>query len=473
MSRTFARSSIDTFAFQVGTAVTELLGLLFVTHHVTPSTLGTYVKFVAIGIFTSSLIDFGMRYAAIKRISEGTDPGAYLSASVVWRLALFVVLSVVFLLNAGRIDAYVGASLTHLLVAALLVNLLAESVVVGLMGESRVAAATGLVFGTSVSKIGVWLLALPAGYGVTGLVGGYVVGHALATVVGIVLVGTSLQRPAVAHFRSLFRFSRYSWLSSFEGATWMWMDTLVLGIFVQAAFVGIYEISWKISGVFFFAASAISGVLFPRISDAASGGDLDRALDLLHESLRYTGFIAIPGVVGGLVVGTPVLRAYGPEYVAGYFALIALIAARVAHSYEILFTKSMNGLDRPDLAFRVNFAFVVTNLVGNVLFISAFGWEGAAVATALSMLVKLGLSYSMLNRVVDVTVPWKAIGVQTAAALSMGVVLVPLRLLFRPLSVTELIGVIGVGMIAYLTVVVVLGAELRRDITSAVSALMS
>ena len=471
MGGELVKSSVGTFLFQVGIAVVELFGLLYATDFVTPTTIGVYVKFVAVVLFTSLLVDLGMRHAAIKRISEGRDEGEYFVASVLWRAVTYSVVLVAFLPNRSRIDGYVGASVTGLLLLALLCHALRESVTAGLMGESRVAIATGLVFGTHVTKLATWGVALPDGWGLYGLIAGRIVGYAVAAAAGAILIRATFRRPTLEHFRELFRFSRYSWLSSFEVATWMWIDVLVLGAFVTTSLVGVYEISWKISGVFYFAAAAIGGVLFPRVSDAVNDGELSRAETLLQKSLRYTGFIAIPGLVGAAALASPVLRAYGPAYAAGHVILVILVGARLIHSYEVVFAKMLNGLDRPDLAFRINVAFIGFNVLGNILLVWLVGWVGAAIATCFSVLVKLVLSYSVLSDIVDVSVPWKPIGVQASSALVMGVVVVSLRESLEPLSIVRLAFVVLVGGSVYVLTIAAISGDFRSDVVNTVSAM--
>jgi O-antigen/teichoic acid export membrane protein len=73
-----------------------------------------------------------------------------------------------------------------------------------------------------------------------------------------------------------------------------------------------------------------------------------------------------------------------------------LIVARTLAAFGSQFLSAINAIDRPDVAFRINLVFVVSNVVLNVVLISQFGWYGAAFATALSATISLTLGYLAL-----------------------------------------------------------------------------
>jgi O-antigen/teichoic acid export membrane protein len=99
-----------------------------------------------------------------------------------------------------------------------------------------------------------------------------------------------------------------------------------------------------------------------------------------------------------------------------------LILSVVFFGYQQQLLNSIEAIDRPDLAFRINVVFVCLNVVANVLLIYSIGWVGAAIASALSTAVGLVLSFRMLRRQIDVTVPYAELSKQAAAALVMGAV---------------------------------------------------
>lgn len=415
------RSSLGTFLTRIATAVVVFGGVFYLASAAGASVLGVYSLFMALVRVVDLVTDAGFSTAAKKRISEGDERDEFFTAALLVRLVVFAVVALVLVAFDEQVAAYVGyeMALPFLLVAAL-AYLLQRMFDAGLTGEKRVARAGLLQFVTNAGKLLAWVVLLTLGYGLFGVLLGVWVGLALTVVAGVLLLSLRLRRPSRRHFESLFGFAKYSWMGVAQEASWLWTDTLVLGVFVAPTFVGIYELSWQITGVLFFVASAISTVLFATGSELAARGERDAVRGLLERSLGYVGIMAIPGFVGGVVFAESILAAFGEEYRAGALALVVLILARVFHSYEVVFGRVIEALDRPDLTFRTNALFITLNVSLNVLAISTVGWVGAAFATTTAMVVRTGLSYYYIRSILAFSVPAREIGLEVLAALLMG-----------------------------------------------------
>jgi O-antigen/teichoic acid export membrane protein len=274
--------------------------------------------------------------------------------------------------------------------------------------------------------------------------------------------------PERRHFESLFRFGRYSWLGALRERAWVWLDTLVLGLFVSAEHVGVYELGWRLSAAFFLVSSALSSTLFANVDRLLREQGSDAVSRTVEESLVYTGVVAIPGLVGALVVAEPLLATFGPAYAEGGLVLVVLILARLAHSYEVVFAKVINALDRPDLTFRADVTFVALNIVGNVVAIAAFGWVGAAVASAVSMGVRTVLSYSYLRSLVVLSVPVREVALEALAAVLMGATLLSL-VHGDTLGGLELAVTIAGGGVLYAGLLLAFVGRIRTQVRSAVA----
>ncbi|MFC6962877.1 polysaccharide biosynthesis C-terminal domain-containing protein [Halocatena marina] len=307
-----------------------------------------------------------------------------------------------------------------------------------------------------------WIVLVSLDYGLVGVLSGYVIGQLLAIGVGVVLNTLRLTRPTKRHFRSLFQFAKYGWVGAVTTQSWVWTDTLILGLFVVPAFIGVYELSWQITGVLFLLASAIGSTLFANVSELSAQDETEQITDLLERSLVYTGIMAIPGLVGGIIFAESLLAIFGEEYRIGATVVAVLILARVFHSYEIVFGKVINALDRPDLMFRSNVVFILLNIVLNVLAIATVGWIGAALATSGAMILKTGLTYRYIRSILSFTVPVTEILLEVISALIMGLCLwflIPVSLASLPLL--EIALLIGLGGAIYAVSLLVLVERIR------------
>ncbi|MFB6183520.1 MAG: lipopolysaccharide biosynthesis protein [Haloarculaceae archaeon] len=471
MSR-LLKSFAGSFVARSGLSLVEFLGVLYVATAAGPSVLGTYVLFRVVFVVVSMVLDFGTREATIKRIAEGDDRGAYLSASLFTKAGLLVPVAVAVVTFRGPLAGYVGSPLVvpFVLVLAVL-EVVVETIYAGLHGQQRVGRAELSLFVRVAGKVAVWLVVLPLGYGLYGLLVGVVVGRVLQLLVGVRLLSIRPRIPDRRHFRRLFRFGRYSWLGTVRERAWIWTDTLFLGLFVTSEVVGVYELGWQLSAAFFLVASAISSTLFANVDRLLDREGSDAVRRVVEVSLVYTGVAAIPGVAGALVVGRSLLSAVGPEYAVGYVALVVLVVARLAHCYEVVFEKVVNALDRPDLIFRVDLAFVGLNVVGNLLAIAAVGWVGAAVATTVAMVVRTVMAYRYLDALVDVPIPGREIAMEVLAAAVMAVVLFGLTR-GRSLTPVETVAVVGGGGLVYVATLLALDGRIRLRVRTLVGGLV-
>jgi O-antigen/teichoic acid export membrane protein len=148
----------------------------------------------------------------------------------------------------------------------------------------------------------------------------------------------------------------------------------------------------------------------------------DAVSGLVEKSLTYGGLFLIPGLFGGALLGEQILRLYGPEFSQGATILVVLVIAQLIQGYQKQLTNTLNGIDRPEMAFRVNGIFVVANLLLNVVLIYLYGWVGAALATAISGGISTVVSYAYVNSIIDFSFPGMEILYQIVASIVMACV---------------------------------------------------
>jgi O-antigen/teichoic acid export membrane protein len=255
------------------------------------------------------------------------------------------------------------------------------------------------------------------------------IGHILGSTVAILLGGYYLHQylpsigiPERRHFSSLFDFAKFSWLGNLQSRMFNYTDVLVLGFFVSSNLIGVYSAAWNIGQFLILFSSALRSTLFPEMSNISAQKDPRAVSRIVKQSLTFSGLILIPGLFGGILLGERILQIYGPKFSQGAEILIILIVANLFMGYQQQLLNTLNAINRPDLAFRVNVVFVASNIALNIVLIYFYGWLGAAVATATSVVISLVLAYRQVDTVIDFEVPVSEISRQWAAAAVMTVV---------------------------------------------------
>ena len=166
------------------------------------------------------------------------------------------------------------------------------------------------------------------------------------------------------------------------------MDLIILGWFVSASEIGIYSVVVQTALVVAFGLKTANMVVAPYFARLYAQGDIIALQSLVTLSARVILVITIPVVLiiafaGELILGL----AFGSDYKAGATSLAILAVGQLVNAMmgSVGFLLNMTGHER-DLAIGVGIA-ALCNIVLNLMLVPNFGLEGAASATACSMIL--------------------------------------------------------------------------------------
>lgn len=161
-------------------------------------------------------------------------------------------------------------------------------------------------------------------------------------------------------------------------------DLLMLGLLASAHDVGVYRVATRGSQIMLFMLIAANVAAAPVFASLA--GDRPRLQAAVTLTARIVLLFSLPMALLLVLFGEPLLRlVFGGAY-AGAAAALAILAvgqlvnAATGSAAELLM---MTGNERANA--KVAALGVVANVGGNAVLIPAYGMEGAAVATAVSV----------------------------------------------------------------------------------------
>ena len=382
--------------------------------------LGYYALVLALVAWLGLVGRAGITQAVVKRVSEGKDPARYVTAGSLMIGGIFCVIAVCVLVFRDLVNGYVGAPVAEFVVLLLCVELYRTFSFAALRGNHLVHVYAPLTTLDSGMRSIAQISLVVVGWGLIGMLVGYAISGLIVGVLALWVLKFRPRLPEKHHFRRLLDFAKFSWLGNLRVRTFNSLDVLVLGVFVSAGLVGVYAVAWSIGKFLDIFGSGIQTSLFPELSKLAKEGDQTAVAKLVEDALTYAGLVLVPGLVGAATVGDRLLLLYGDGFVVGETVLVILIAALLVYTYTKQLISTLDAMDRPDLAFRANGAFILANVVGNVVLVALYGWIGAAVATGLSAGVGLVLAYRYLQQLVSFSIPVGEIGRQWIAAGFMG-----------------------------------------------------
>lgn len=425
------------FGSQVILSISGFIATFLIAYLLGSEGLGTYSVAMGIGFFWLAAPSQGVANSIEKRMSEGVEAQKYLGAGLVLNAALCLCVGALVPISASLVsntfvaDTEFGRILTQYnteITLLFVVGTAYKTIIGALTGQKLVAMSGNVEVVERILRTLFQVGGLLLGLGVSALLFGPVFSAAVAVLIAAVVLNLRPTIPSAVHLRRTYEYAKYAWLGAIETQAFNWVDTIVLSFFVGSSLIGIYEAAWGIASMLAVASGAISQTLFPELSELDAAGESDRIIHYLNEGLAFNGVIAIPGLFGAGIIGERILQFYRPEFSQGWGILIILIASYMMNIYAHQFLNVINAIDRPDIAFRISAGFITLNGLLNVILIWQFGWFGAAFGTALSGGFRMVSSYWLLqHNLGELSIPYREVGHQIAAALVMTAGLWPVR----------------------------------------------
>lgn len=190
---------------------------------------------------------------------------------------------------------------------------------------------------------------------------------------------------------SVLRSSGYLVASGFLGTLTKTIDVVLIALLLGEAQVGLYSAAYRICFLVVGLAVALHAAYLPRLARAAIEG-LDAASAITHRAFQSSASLAVPLVVGGWILASPLLEnLFGAPFADAHNAFrLLLLAMGVLFLHGVLLhVLVVFDRTRPELLIRVGAAGL--NAILNLMWIPRFGIEGAAMATVLAEILVLVL----------------------------------------------------------------------------------
>ncbi|WP_218644785.1 lipopolysaccharide biosynthesis protein [Natronomonas gomsonensis] len=450
----FARAGGLLLGIEVLGAVIGFAATVYFAAALGATRLGVFFLFEAALATLATFSDFGLRGAVEKRISEGSEVGEMLAATLLLKLALLGVLAVVVIVFREPINDYVGAEVAALLVVAALLYELSVLSIHVLRGELRTEQTALLYFVRLVAYVAVSVVLIQFGYGAEALIYGLIASYLLMLAGGAARISTRLARPSRRHFRSLVDYAKYNGIWALGGHVYNTMDLLVIGYFLTQAHVAGYEIAWRLTLMAGLVGGIVGNTVFAQLSAWRTRGEFGRIEGTVRESLTASLFLVVPAFFGVLLLSENLLGVvFGPEYVLAAGALVVLMGEKIVAAVNVVFDATIRAFDRPDIGAYATGVSLTVNIVLNVVLVPQYGLLGAAAATGLAMALNTAVLGVSLGRLHPVSFALRDIGWCVGAGAVMALALAGLTTIVPPTTAPALVGHVLLGGVVYFLVV--------------------
>ena len=466
------RQSTLSLIFTLAITGIGFLSTMLFSHILGKDLIGVYYLFVAyFGIF-NMIGDGGFGQAAIKRISEGAEQNAYLTAYACLRGILIIVSTLILITISPFFVDLKEYELVFWIIIALSAAFFGQTITRGVMGLGHMGIYS-VGFGLSeFIRIVIQIITVLIGFTVYGLMGGFIVGLILE---GILCIKYFTFKPAkfgFRHVKSLFIYGFWIFLISTGSTVFAYADTIFVGYFLTNGDVGIYRVAFQFTTAATFITTAIYSTLTPKISNWSANNQWEKIAPPVSRGITFSLILAVPVFTGGLLLADKLLYYfYGADFAAGATACTILLLVQVISVFITLLGVALTASDHARQSFYATATAAVLNIILNCIFIPLLGINGAAVATLISYSVNASLIAHFLKRYITVKIEKKPILHIVFSAAVMGL-FVFIYKLFVPLDnvILTLIPV-AVGAVLYFFLLFKIDRGIRDEIAGMVTTL--
>lgn len=176
-------------------------------------------------------------------------------------------------------------------------------------------------------------------------------------------------------------------------------DILMLGFFQPPEEVGIYRVAVQGAVLVAFGLQAANAVIAPQFARLYAQGDHARLQRLVTVSARIILIAALPVALTFILAGDVIASwVFGPEFTQSHTPMAILAAGQLVNAAmgSVGFLLNMTGHER-DVA-RTLLITAGLNILLNLFLIPLFGMAGAAVATAVSLILWNIMLYKIVKK---------------------------------------------------------------------------
>jgi len=406
----------------------ELVGFflrMFLARSLTVAEYGLFYAIFALVSFFTLFRDPGLSTALVKYIPEFTvrKQFAKLKSSIASVLlvqaafglivsaALFIFSDQIALAIFRTLDATLPLRILSVWFCAAIFYILAESIFQGF--QNMPAYASVHFFST----LSVFLLAVLF----VGVLGSSIGSIALAYLIAAAVTGLFSLAIFIRRYRHVFQekalvtkpllkkllvFALLVFVGGLGGLIITYSDTLMITIFRTLPEVGFYQAAQPTAHILWYLPMALSTVLFPMISEIWAKRERKLLGQALHFLTKFSFIFIMPTAIIFIAFPeTAINLLFGPGYLAGATALQILSATAIVYALYAILSSAIVGIGRPVVNTKIVALMACFNLIGNLILIFPYGIEGVAVATFMSFLIGLTLTFYYARKFIGFTVP--------------------------------------------------------------------
>jgi O-antigen/teichoic acid export membrane protein len=266
---------------------------------------------------------------------------------------------------------------------------------------TRIGIFNILNLGGITLQVGLTILFIALGYGLTGVIWAVILSAAAFNIISVAIIFKEIgfRRPNFSNMKSYLKWG----LPLTPNSAIQWIinasDRYIINYFKGVSAAGIYNAADGLGSYASFALMPIGIVLFPVISKTYDEGNRDQCRDYLKYSFKYLMMLMIPSAVGLSVLAKLLLRTLTTsQFISGssVVALATFGASWLAVFQILIYVIQLVG--KTQITVRLLGIAAVVNVILNIILIPHAGIVGSEIASTVSYIVLGGLALIVTRR---------------------------------------------------------------------------
>jgi len=264
------------------------------------------------------------------------------------------------------------------------------------------------------------------------------------------------------------RFAGFLIIASISGIFFLYVDSIIIGIFLLPEYVGYYRAAFSL----IFGAASFVAFLEPMLIPIFTKLRKIQTQNVLDKLLRYVFIIAIPISFGLLVLGKYFLTfLFGASYFKGALPMMFLSFLILPLVSAGFFSSLFSAKEKPKFLAQLMVSITIINIFLDLLFIKLFllispiwAITGVALATLISWIFYFIASTYLIKKKLNLTIPLKLLAKPLIASLIMTGILFYTISFVKNMTLILGISLIIFGALIYLFSMILIKGINKQDL---------
>lgn len=447
-------------SIELGTRLRGLALIPLLIGEVGVAGYGAYAQVISLSIMTAQVATAGSEYSLVRHGSDDSSRSKYYYTAILITIFLGGTIGGIFAITASTVSKVLLQ--THVYDSVFLVGgglilirgiarvqrnyyrsmnrIKTFNVVRGGMAYLSLAGVSLVIFFSKASVVEVVLIT------------------AVSEIFGLLMVQIFISRvaelttPNIKSIRCSTGYGVEVLISNIASISLTRADRLLVGAFLGAASVGIYDSLYRLISGIRIIMRPLRDLSFPEFADLHDNGELEKIEAFVAQGIHLLSVSMLPIVAGGYLVGDELFSIIITDSPGVNNSLVGIIAAGIfLLAIGDFVGQVYYATDRTRTMIHSTWAVAILNLGLNLIFIPKFGIFAAGITTFVSYGLLMTWLIIKLRRYISLTLPLREVGLTLLSCIVMIVCVMytPWQsLLFR----------IGTGTIVYCALIFLSGA---------------